>query len=55
MRLELASAESTALMAEAARLQAEFMNPGIALVSLVDGTRSELDEMHTEAERVYWR
>jgi hypothetical protein len=55
MQLELAGGDPTGPLHEATRLQAEFMAPGVALVSLADGTRSAVDEMHTEAERIYWR
>jgi hypothetical protein len=55
VQLELAGSDSAGPLAEAALLQAEFMRPGVVLVSLVDGSREVLEELHTEAERVYWR
>jgi hypothetical protein len=55
VQLHLAGNDSTGPLTEAARLQAEFMGPGVVLVSLVDGGRLVLDELHTEGERVYWR
>jgi hypothetical protein len=55
VRLHLAGSDSAGPLAEAARLQTEFMGPGVVLVSLADGTRSILDELHTEAGRVYWQ
>lgn len=54
-RLELDGGDPAGLLAEADRLQAEFMGPGVVLVSLVDGVRLALAELHTEAERVYMR
>jgi hypothetical protein len=55
VRLELAGGDPAGPLAEAARLQAEFMEPGVVLVSLADGARSALDAVHTEAGRIYWR
>jgi hypothetical protein len=46
--------DSAVQLAEAARLQKEFMGPGVMLVSL-DGARFALDELHTDATRVCWR
>lgn len=54
MRIELGG-DATVQFAEAARLQEEFMRPGVMLVSLGDGVRSALDEFHADATRVYWR
>jgi hypothetical protein len=53
--LELAGGDAASLLAEAAQIQAEFIAAGLVLVSLADGTRSSLDELHAEAGRVYWR
>jgi len=55
VRLELAGGDPADLLREAERLQAEFMEPGVTLVSLADGARLKLDEMHFDAGRVYWR
>jgi hypothetical protein len=55
VRLDLAGSDSAGPLTEAARLQAEFMGPGVVLVSLSDGARWVLQELHTEGERVYWR
>jgi hypothetical protein len=55
VRLELVGGDSAGPLVEAARLQAEFMGPGVVLVSLADGARSALGELHTEGGRVYWR
>jgi hypothetical protein len=55
VRLELAGGDAASLLAEAAQIQAEFIAAGLVLVSLADGTRSSLDELHAEAGRVYWR
>ena len=55
VRLEQEGGDSSVLLAEAARLQADFMRPGVVLVSLADGARFSLDEVHAEAGRLYWR
>jgi hypothetical protein len=55
IRLEQEGGDATVTLAEAARLQAEFMRPGVVLVALADGAKSVLDELHTEAGRLYWR
>jgi hypothetical protein len=55
VQLELADGDSSAPVAEAARLQAELMRPGVVLVSLSDGARWVLEELHTDAGRLYWR
>jgi hypothetical protein len=55
VQLELAGGDPEGRLAEAARLQAEFMRPGVVLASLADGGRILVAELHTEASRVYWR
>jgi hypothetical protein len=55
VQLELAGGDPAYLLAKAAQLQVEFNGPGIVMVSLADGTRSSLDELHAEAGRIYWR
>jgi hypothetical protein len=36
-------------------VQAEFMRPGVGLVSLASGGRLAVDEFHAEGGRVFWR
>jgi hypothetical protein len=55
VRVELAGSDAVGPLADADRLQAEFMAPGVVLVSLLDGARSALAELHAEGRRVYWR
>jgi hypothetical protein len=43
------------VVAQADRIQAEFMEPGVELVSLADGSRWTLEEFHLDKGRVYWR
>jgi hypothetical protein len=35
--------------------QAGFMRPGVVLVSVADGSLRVLEELHTDAGRLYWR
>jgi hypothetical protein len=39
----------------AAGLQSEIMRPGVWLVALSDGRREQVDELHVEARKVFWR
>lgn len=55
VRAELEGGDPTGPLAEAARVQAEFMRPGVVLVSLTSGNLLVVDECHTEGRRVYWR
>jgi hypothetical protein len=55
MRLEQAGDDPVVQLAEAARLQKDFMRPGVVLVSLEDGARFAVEEMHAAASHVYWR
>lgn len=55
VRLDLEGGDPSVPLAEATRLQAEFMRPGVVLIALADGSQSVLDELHTEAGRLYWR
>jgi hypothetical protein len=52
---ELAGGDPTELLANAALVQAEFMRPGVILVSLWNGDRTMLDEFHLDGGCVYWR
>jgi hypothetical protein len=53
--VEIAGGDPSGLLAEAARLQAEFMRPGVVLVSVASGNRQVVDECHAEGERMFWR
>ncbi|MBL8794035.1 MAG: hypothetical protein JNM56_09020 [Planctomycetia bacterium] len=55
VRTELAGGDSSGLLVEAARVQAEFLRPGVVLVSVTSGSSLAVDEFHAEGERVYWR
>lgn len=54
LRLREGGADSAPALARADRIQAEFMGPGVALVSLADGERRALEELHLTQGRVYW-
>jgi hypothetical protein len=53
-RLERERADPVPVLAQADRVQADFMGPGVALVSLPDGGRWVLQEFHLNQGRVYW-
>jgi hypothetical protein len=55
VRLEHDGSDPVNLLREAAGLQMKFMEPGVTLVSLMDGERFTLAETHTDGERIYWR
>ncbi len=54
MRLEAERLDSAPVLARAERLQAEFMEPGVELLSLADGKRWGLIEFHLDLCRAYW-
>ena len=49
VRLMQEGSDPSVPFAEAARLQAEFMRPGVVLIELADGSPWVLEELHTEA------
>jgi hypothetical protein len=55
VRVELEGGDPSGLLAEAARVQAEFVRPGVALVPIAGGGRLAVDECHAEGGRVFWR
>jgi hypothetical protein len=46
---------SDRLLESASGLQRQILQPGVCLVSLADGRRLDVEELHIEAGRIFWR
>jgi hypothetical protein len=55
VQIETEGGDAASLLAEASQTQAEFMRPGVVLLSVADGNRVIVTEFHVAGERVYWR
>jgi hypothetical protein len=49
------ASEVTCLREQAAALQREIVGPGVRLVCLPSGRQREVDELHVEGAKVFWR
>lgn len=47
--------ESAFLLGQAGEVQREIMEPGVLLVDLSDGKQDNVDELHIEGAKVFWR